>query len=243
MDGQDRNKRIAERRERIQQRLNANKKADQDLNNVVEEKQITQSLPEQKISEQLTALRAASQAFSSQIEQLQKRADQESTQIFSNDAQSQVKRRNVLEQLREQNQQQSAAFEMRWSGLIQRKQPEDLLAGLIELRQLMLTTLSAKDDIAKAFEDYLNQVDDDYLRLNNEQASEIDEIISFARKSIKELQENCRKAVTQCENAFDAERQRFIDDGERFYCFWPSRQLTSLFCVVLRNLKLTRILQ
>lgn len=55
---------------------------------------------------------------------------------------------------------------MRIASLIKRKQSEDLLAGLLELRQLMLSTLKSKDEVAKAFEDYLNMVDDDYLRLN-----------------------------------------------------------------------------
>lgn len=57
---------------------------------------------------------------------------------------------------------------MRWSSIMQRKQPEQLLAGLVELRKIMLDTLAQKDDVCKAFEDYLNTVDDDYVRLVRE---------------------------------------------------------------------------
>ena len=103
---------------------------------------------------------------------------------------------------------------MRIASLIRRKQPEDLLAGLLELRQLMLNTLKSKDEVAKAFEDYLNGVDDDYLRLNQEQANEVDEIIQFSRKSIKELQKKSLEAVKECQKAFDEERERFIKESE-----------------------------
>ena len=49
--------------------------------------------------------------------------------------------------------------------MVSLKQPEELLKGLMELKVLMLSTFNEKDVSAKAFEDYLNQVDDDYLRL------------------------------------------------------------------------------
>lgn len=57
---------------------------------------------------------------------------------------------------------------MRLAALVERKQPEDLLAGLMELKVLMMNTFRQKDEAAKAFEDYLNETDDEYLRLTSE---------------------------------------------------------------------------
>ena len=82
----DRQKRIAERRARIQARLDAAGKKDDDKGPQVEENVIQQSLPEQEVSKQLTMLQATSEQFSSQIVSLQKRANQESAQIFANDS-------------------------------------------------------------------------------------------------------------------------------------------------------------
>lgn len=103
---------------------------------------------------------------------------------------------------------------MRFAAMVSLKQPEELLKGLMELKVLMLSTFNEKDVSAKAFEDYLNQVDDDYLRLVAEQKNEIDDILVFTRKSIKELQQKCQSAVDQTEATLNAERERFIKQKE-----------------------------
>lgn len=104
---------------------------------------------------------------------------------------------------------------MQWAGVVQKKQPEQLLAGLIELRSQMLQALQAKDEVCRALEEYLGQVDDDYLRLVAEQAREVDEVAAFARKTAKEVSAKCRDSVRLCEEAFNLERDAFIAAREK----------------------------
>lgn len=43
---------------------------------------------------------------------------------------------------------------MKWTALLQ-KQPEEIAAGIIELRKLMIDTLKSKDEVIDSFENYL----------------------------------------------------------------------------------------
>lgn len=74
----------------------------------------------------------------------------------------------------------------------------------------MLDTLRAKDDVCRAFEDYLGAVDDDYVRLVTEQQAEVDEVVRFARQRVRDVQERCKEAAKGCEEAFDEERNKYI---------------------------------
>lgn len=76
---------------------------------------------------------------------------------------------------------------MRWSTLMEKDTPEELAAGILELRRYTLEMLESKDRVVSAFEEYLATVDEDYIRLIREQSKEIDEVITYMRKVLGEL--------------------------------------------------------
>lgn len=92
--------------------------------------------------------------------------------------------------------------------------PEELAAGILELRRYTLEMLESKDRVVSAFEEYLATVDEDYIRLIREQSKEIDEVITYMRKVLGELKNYSLAKIKECEDAFNEDRAAFIKERE-----------------------------
>ncbi|KAH0572515.1 hypothetical protein SS50377_24626 [Spironucleus salmonicida] len=167
-----------------------------------------------QVTKSLTHIMTQKQQYASHLSELSKKQFSEAAQIFSNDDTARNTRRKTLEDEKANSQQQDNAFQMRFASLLD-KDVQSMAAGIVELRQITIKSLTDRDVVIKAFEDYLNQVDDDFLRLIRENTLEVDDVIGYSRKVIKQLQADCTQQIQQVETAFDAERGEFIKSAEK----------------------------
>jgi len=175
---------------------------------------VAEGAAERAVFDALSGCRARSNEFLGYVQQLRSRADREAQALFANDTQAAEVRRTALEAERANCAKVDAAFAMRWSALLDKDSPEELAAGLLELRSLMLSMLEGKDRVIQAFDEYLGTVDDDYLRLIREQTRDVDEVLAYTRRTLKDLRQFASDEVRACEEAFDRERENYLKERE-----------------------------
>ncbi|TNJ30729.1 Sperm tail domain-containing protein [Giardia muris] len=215
----DRQRRITERRARIRAKLAELGAGETEggggLAVVPSSDAVPTSGAEKAVYDALTGFRAKTGEFGAQLEALRARADKEALAVLNNDKESALVRRRTLEAEKVACAKIDAAFAMRWSVLVEKDTPEELAAGIIELRRHILDMLESKDRVIAAFEEYLATVDDDYIHLIREQSKEVDDIIAYMRKVLGELKEFSTQRIQDCEKAFDEERAKFIAEREQ----------------------------
>lgn len=216
----------SERHQRIQERRNRIKAKLDELNRSSEESKredvvvadsieaVTTSNAERAVYDALAGYREKATGFQAHVEALKARADREALTIFANDQQAAVVRRTALENERASFSKVDAAFAMKWSSLVEKDTPEELAAGLLELRSLVLGMLASKDGVIAAFEDYLSVVDDDYLRLVREESAEVDEVIAYMRRVMQDLKAFSAERVRQCHDVFAREQAEYVRTRE-----------------------------
>lgn len=215
----DRQKRIAERRKNIRAKL---AELTQDMDPVENTgvivsssvDQIAVSNAEKVVYDTLAGFRDKTSGFMTHVDGLRTRADKEALTIFNTDKESALIRRQTLANEKTACNKIDASFSMRWSTLMEKDTPEELAAGILELRRYTLEMLESKDRVVNAFEEYLATVDDDYIRLIREQSKEVDEVIVYMRKVLGELKNYSLTKIKECEDAFNEDRAAFIKERE-----------------------------
>lgn len=175
---------------------------------------VAESAAEKAVFDALSGCRARSNEFLGYVQQMRSRADREAQTLFANDTQAAEVRRTALEAERSNCAKVDAAFAMRWSALLDKESPEEVAAGLLELRSLMLSMLEGKDRVVQAFDEYLGTVDDDYLRLIREQTRDVDEVLAYTRRTLRDLRQFAVDEVRACEEAFEKEREEYLKQRE-----------------------------
>lgn len=212
----DKEQRLELRRQRIQERMDAQKEAEDPMykRKKAEEgkkKEVSQS--QAQIQESQTRLDKIKSSGLAEVTEVRVTGDDRENQRRINEEVGRQGRRQKLLYEAESSARQNAAVAMKWSALFEKEIPQELLAEIELQRDTCDRIILSKDRLIKEFKSELKSKDDEYVKALKKQAEDVDLLILKMGNQFKKLRKHYEEELEEIESAFMQERQVLIDQN------------------------------
>ena len=211
----DRDARILQRRQRIQERLGAKAGVGADgagaSGKAVEE----ESRSKAQISDSRTRIEKLKTAGASEVTKVRIVGDSRENDRRINEEVSRQGRRQKLLYEAESSARQNAAVAMKWSALFDKEIPQELLAEIELQRDACERIIQSKDRLIKEFKGELKSKDDEYVKSLKRQSDDIELLLERMTRQFGNLRKTFDEELEEIETSFMQERAELMHANQQ----------------------------